>query len=460
MLTTTISRDSSWHSVQDAVAAFRRKVKHIAGPTRAERQALLRGGKNEERLEGLVQGWAAEQFGKSVLVMVGAGMSVAAGFPDFRDKESGVYAKIKRQHGMFEPERIFMADEYERKPGPLCLWLQEFLEAREKATPTAAHVFLQLLNQKGSLLRCYTQNIDGLELTAGLPRERVVMAHGNMLGPSCVTCGTPYQLSKFESQVRAGEIPLCEKAGCTKPVRPGIVFFAEPTNIPHDFQKDFDACDLLLIVGTSLKVNPFANLASRVPVLCPRLLINRDKVFIANCRHRSRQLDFDSPKAYRDVFLGGDCDESIRFLSSQLGWHSNLLMLEAKFHKLVGRAAPPSPKDFPRSPPSGDDGSEWARSCSPTFVTSVSKSSPSSEHPFHSEDGVSVLSDGGLLAEACHEHYIPYESSKAQASAPKGLSYVGSHGSVASMVSELSAEAEIDMHMDIRHGVTGDITSL
>ena len=36
-------------------------------------------------------------------------------------------------------------------------------------------------------------------------------------------------------------------------------------------------CDLLLVMGTSLVVQPFASLVDRVPPDCPRLLINREK---------------------------------------------------------------------------------------------------------------------------------------------------------------------------------------
>lgn len=42
-------------------------------------------------------------------------------------------------------------------------------------------------------------------------------------------------------------------------------------------QEDFPACDLLIVMGTSLKVQPFASLIDDVPETTPRLLINREK---------------------------------------------------------------------------------------------------------------------------------------------------------------------------------------
>jgi NAD-dependent SIR2 family protein deacetylase len=48
--------------------------------------------------------------------------------------------------------------------------------------------------------------------------------------------------------------------------------------------QDFKQCDLLVVMGTSLAVHPFAGLVDRVSSRCPRLLINRDEV-----RWRQRQ---------------------------------------------------------------------------------------------------------------------------------------------------------------------------
>jgi NAD-dependent SIR2 family protein deacetylase len=75
-------------------------------------------------------------------------------------------------------------------------------------------------------------------------------------------------------------------------VKPDITFFGE--TLPDRFYKlsgagaknnrpagsdaptpDFDKCDLLIVMGTSLKVNPFRSLIDFVPADCPRVLVNR-----------------------------------------------------------------------------------------------------------------------------------------------------------------------------------------
>ena len=46
--------------------------------------------------------------------------------------------------------------------------------------PTLTYRFISTLERKGRLLRCFTQNIDGLERLAGVPSERLVAAHGTL----------------------------------------------------------------------------------------------------------------------------------------------------------------------------------------------------------------------------------------------------------------------------------------
>lgn len=76
---------------------------------------------------------------------------------------------------------------------------------------------------------------------------------------------------------------------------------------------DLGVCDALIIIGTSLTVQPFASLVEMVGGDVPRLLINRDKV---GQSFFSGGLDFDSGR--RDVHMGGTCDDSCRELAEAL----------------------------------------------------------------------------------------------------------------------------------------------
>ena len=72
--------------------------------------------------------------------------------------------------------------------------------------------------------------------------------------------------------------------------------------------------DLLIIIGTSLTVHPFASLANMPGELCPRVLINMEQV-----GNIGRRRD--------DVVLLGECDRVVRDLCRELGWEDELVEL-------------------------------------------------------------------------------------------------------------------------------------
>lgn len=113
-------------------------------------------------------------------------------------------------------------------------------------------------------------------------------------------------------------IPKCEK--CSTLVKPDIVFFGE--NLPDKFYtlppKDFKECDLLIIMGTSLEVQPFASLIHQVNDKCVRLLINREAVGRNSFPFLGDGLNFDSPTNRRDVVWLGDCDDGVKELIAEL----------------------------------------------------------------------------------------------------------------------------------------------
>lgn len=110
--------------------------------------------------------------------------------------------------------------------------------------------------------------------------------------------------------------------------KPSITFFGEalPKRFGELAPEDFELCDLLVVMGTSLKVQPFACLATFPSVGVPRLLINRDRVgpfhFVS---------DGDLPiDLVTDVFFQGDCDDGVRELARLAGMLPALESLMAK----------------------------------------------------------------------------------------------------------------------------------
>ena len=82
----------------------------------------------------------------------------------------------------------------------------------------------------------------------------------------------------MKKTVLDGSIPFC--LNCGGLVKPSIIFFGEnlPLRYFHLQENDSREADLLLCIGTSLEVFPFAGLADLVTENATRILINREAV--------------------------------------------------------------------------------------------------------------------------------------------------------------------------------------
>jgi len=119
-------------------------------------------------------------------------------------------------------------------------------------------------------------------------------------------------------------VPRCTE--CDSVVKPDAVFFGEA--LPPRFRlvdEDFPRCDLLIILGTSLVVQPFSSLVDRAPPKCPRLLINLEEAGsdpdpVMVVLGFSCGLQFHGPDNFRDVAWIGNCDDGCKLLADKLGW--------------------------------------------------------------------------------------------------------------------------------------------
>lgn len=275
-------------------------------------------------VESLANKLADSKFSK-IIALVGAGASCSAGIPDFRTPGKGLYDKLGK-YNLPVPESIFDLDYYTNvTPLPfvdLCRDIWPGQEGGPRPTPT--HHFLKLLEEKGLLHRIYTQNIDGLESLAGISTEKLVECHGHFRSASCTNCGKEMPIDDcFKIMVDEREPPFCPACGSL--VKPDIVFFGE--EMPSRFVKLIDGdtrdCDLLLVFGTSLLVMPVAGIPSWVARDCPRVLFNLED---------AGGIGSGIAKHLReDLFLQGDCDESVRTLCELAGWGNDLKTLMANY---------------------------------------------------------------------------------------------------------------------------------
>ncbi|KAK0155475.1 NAD-dependent protein deacetylase sirtuin-3, mitochondrial [Merluccius polli] len=255
-----------------------------------------------------------EKSYKRIVVMAGAGISTPSGIPDFRSPGSGLYDNLQR-YDLPYAEAIFDIDYFHHNPRPFFALAKELYPGNYQ--PNLTHYFVRLLHDKGQLLRMYTQNIDGLERC--VPPERLVEAHGTFATATCTVCRRTYEGQDLRLDVMKGTVPKCPT--CKGVVKPDIVFFGE--ELPRHFFKyisDFPLADLLIIMGTSLEVEPFASLAGAVRSSVPRLLINRDLV---------------GPFTWgrlrpTDVAQLGDVVSGVGALARAIGWTQELDVLMAQ----------------------------------------------------------------------------------------------------------------------------------
>jgi NAD-dependent deacetylase sirtuin 2 len=131
----------------------------------------------------VVEAWH-KGFFKNIVTMVGAGISTSAGIPDFRS-DSGLYNNLAA-YKLPYPEAIFELDYFRENPQPFFRLAKELYPGT--FLPTPSHYFCKLLQDKGLLLRHYTQNIDTLERIAGIDESKLVEAHGTFHSNHCIDC--------------------------------------------------------------------------------------------------------------------------------------------------------------------------------------------------------------------------------------------------------------------------------
>jgi NAD-dependent SIR2 family protein deacetylase len=197
----------------------------------------------------------------SILVVVGAGMSEAAGLATFRGPR-GCYTK--------ETERDLRTHTFQNPHtrGRFFMFLENVVSNPE-IQPTNCHLFLKRLIDNRKIIRIYTQNIDCLEKEAGIPDSLVVQCHGSVETGSCRSpdCGEKYDapfMIEAMKVMRSNIIDEHSAIVCTKcnstMVRHDVVLYDEAIKISNStFHADVELASVLLVIGTSLTVNPIGN---------------------------------------------------------------------------------------------------------------------------------------------------------------------------------------------------------
>ncbi len=213
-------------------------------------------------------------FFKKIIFMVGAGISTTAGIPDFRSK-TGLFKQLQEKYNMNSPEEFFEISTFLENPN----FFYEFCKIFDlsKTKPTLTHKFISFLTKKNIVKYIFTQNIDGLELKAKINNEKIIFAHGTFSKGHCPQCKREIDIEEINKCINEGKIKYCDI--CNGPCKPNIVFYGEP--LPEEFFQKGNNCfdaDLIIIMGTSLQVHPFASLPIVTTQECWKVVFNMNHV--------------------------------------------------------------------------------------------------------------------------------------------------------------------------------------
>jgi NAD-dependent histone deacetylase SIR2 len=251
-----------------------------------------------------------------IMVITGAGISTSLGIPDFRSKNTGFYSRL-RSMGYDEPEQVFDIHNFDDDPRIFYQLAGDIVPDLKKWTPT--HEFIRLLQDKDKLLTNYTQNIDNVEANAGIRKEKLIQCHGSWATATCRKCKYNVPGEDIFDSVRAMKPAECKRCldeiATQKPgmkrkrtsnghgsrkkrssdedsesdgafdipqpgiMKPDITFFGEA--LPGDFfdrlkDVDKDKVDLVIVMGTSMKVAPVSEIPNFLPRDVPQIFISRD----------------------------------------------------------------------------------------------------------------------------------------------------------------------------------------
>ncbi|ODQ47150.1 hypothetical protein PICMEDRAFT_21287, partial [Pichia membranifaciens NRRL Y-2026] len=286
---------------------------------------------------------------KKIMVLTGAGISCNAGIPDFRS-DNGLYKrKLKESESRvtIKGKEMFDISVYRSLETIRAFnrFIFELYTQISQSAPTTTHGFIKKLQDKNKLIKCYTQNIDGLERECGLSTEfscdewnstDVIQLHGDLHQLCCNSCKHNYRwdeiydeegrdddagiiecprcTANYESRVRLGKRSLESSIGI---IRPNIVLYGEEHPYSEKFARNLNKDlnrrpNMLLIFGTSLKVAGVKNLVKKMSKKIHEnerglvVLVNKEP--ISNSFWRN----------HIDYQIVSDCDAFCEFVEARL----------------------------------------------------------------------------------------------------------------------------------------------
>ena len=184
------------------------------------------------------------------VAFTGAGVSAESGIRTYRGQD-GLWKE-------FDPYKVASIDYFRRDPSLYWEVAKRGWRVYGQAQPNPGHVALAALEEEGHLAGVVTQNTDGLHRDAGT--RTLVQLHGNGRTVQCLDCGARELRADVQARLGRELPPRCQTCGGIH-IKPAVVFFGEalPPGAMMEALRLARACDLMLVVGSSLQVYPAAD---------------------------------------------------------------------------------------------------------------------------------------------------------------------------------------------------------
>ena len=207
---------------------------------------------------------------KRAVCFTGAGISTESGIPDFRSP-GGMWSRM----APIDFQDFVSSEEMRREA-----WRRKLVTDRTMrvAEPNRGHRALAHLVRDGVCACVITQNVDGLHQRSGIPDDKIVELHGNSTYAACLGCGLRHELAPILGTFEKDEtLPVCTRCGGM--VKTATISFGQrmPLQAVDRAEREALACDLFVVLGSSLVVLPAANLPRLAKLHGAKLVIvNRE----------------------------------------------------------------------------------------------------------------------------------------------------------------------------------------
>jgi len=187
---------------------------------------------------------------RNLVAFTGAGISTLSGIRDFRGA-NGLYRD-------YDADRIFDLGYFLRDPDYYYHHARHFIYNLDQKEPSLIHRELARREAAGRLRAVITQNIDLLHHKAG--SRKVIELHGSPLVHRCLDCDKTWPFAEIQERVHRGETPHCDQ--CNGLIKPDITFFGEalPAGAIDKAVREASAADVMLVLGSTLVVQPAASI--------------------------------------------------------------------------------------------------------------------------------------------------------------------------------------------------------